>query len=227
MAAGKNYRVEGLIILLLFGILAAMVLPAVSRAVDETPQAVCLNNLKILGAAFQMYVADNNGYYPPSHAYPTGRSNAGPRWHAFIMPYIGKGGNLTIAKEKVFACPSDQLPRKYSAKTPCSYASNSQLIGGNEYDPYNDHGKIVVRESMLRAPAQNVILLCEFVHAENVLPWPYQLPAGFASAEPHEGKGNFLFCDGHAAAFANAETHNERDKSKVKYDYPTWNVWEK
>jgi prepilin-type processing-associated H-X9-DG protein len=50
--------------------LAAMVLPVFSRAADQARQAVCLANVKTVCLAIRMYLADNDGMFPPREHAP-------------------------------------------------------------------------------------------------------------------------------------------------------------
>jgi len=54
--------VELLVVMVIIGLLAALLLPALSSAKANAKQAACLGNLRQLEAAFQMYANDNGGY---------------------------------------------------------------------------------------------------------------------------------------------------------------------
>lgn len=56
--------VELLIVIGIIGVLAAMLLPSLSRAKRHTKVTVCLNNLRQVGIAIQMFVDDQNQKYP-------------------------------------------------------------------------------------------------------------------------------------------------------------------
>ena len=69
-----------------------MLLPALARAKESGKRIACLNNLRQLSLAAQMYVGDNQGFYPP-------RSDT-DRWPDKFYDSYGK--NL-----KLLLCPSE------------------------------------------------------------------------------------------------------------------------
>ena len=56
--------IELLVVIAIIAILAALLLPALSRAKQEAYTAVCINNQKQLQLAWLMYLEDNNGKLP-------------------------------------------------------------------------------------------------------------------------------------------------------------------
>ena len=87
--------IELLVVIAIIAILAAMLLPALSRAKESGKSIACLNNLRQISLASQMYVDDNHGYYPP-------RSNT-TRWP--ILMYDDYGHSL-----KLLLCPDETIP---------------------------------------------------------------------------------------------------------------------
>ena len=96
--------IELLVVIAIIGILAAMLLPALSSAREKGRSAVCISNLKQIALAINMYADDYNDYYPPSYIATVGD------WPLFIAKYIAKSQTSyapgTIDSSKAFLCPS-------------------------------------------------------------------------------------------------------------------------
>jgi prepilin-type N-terminal cleavage/methylation domain-containing protein len=109
--------IELLVVIAIIGILASLLLPALSRARDRARMARCTSNLRNIGQAIAMYAGDYDGYLPPL-------SDAGGKtWDSKILTYLANSRG-------VFQCPSDPWPR--SGTTNRTYAAN----GGVSYGSY-------------------------------------------------------------------------------------------
>ena len=101
--------VELLVVCGIIVVLAALLLPALSRAKSKARNIACVNQLKQLGVAVRLYAEDNAGKLPVAELLPSNPSNPGhplPRISDVLGPYVSKVAP-TNASATVFKCPSD------------------------------------------------------------------------------------------------------------------------
>jgi prepilin-type processing-associated H-X9-DG protein len=150
--------VELLVVIAIVAVLLALLLPAISRAREQSRTAVCLANLKHIGQGLHLYALDNHDFLPPrqmSSGSDAQRIDPGSTWtgppnysyfrggawsdQIFVGQYVGStnGDNMhpqytwtTVKPRSALVCPSDRYHEVDSEGTHVSYAmgNNSTFI---------------------------------------------------------------------------------------------------
>ncbi|MDD4540054.1 MAG: DUF1559 domain-containing protein [Lentisphaeria bacterium] len=94
--------IELLVVIAIIAILAAMLLPALSKAREKAQQTSCTGNMKQINTGSMMYADDWKQRTPTCHTF--GTDATGISWRATIFKYVGD--------TKVYDCPSAE--KEYS-----------------------------------------------------------------------------------------------------------------
>ena len=203
---------ELLAVLAVIGILAALLLPAISNAKKKAQQIQCVGNLRQIGVALQSFVAANQAY--PSF-FATLNSDSDTPLERTWMGQLERGGfdvskpRTNFLTEGVWRCPT--------AKRGAHWPSN-QILSSYGYNVYGVnpvgnhtnnlalglHGRfdskletfVPVAESEVVSPSQMMAIGDSFSGAAFFMRLK-SLEKTESVPSRHERKVNVVFCDGH------------------------------
>jgi prepilin-type N-terminal cleavage/methylation domain-containing protein/prepilin-type processing-associated H-X9-DG protein len=132
---------ELLVVIAIIGILAALLLPTLTRGKQKAQQTQCINNLKQLGLAIHMYAGDNRDTLPGpmwqglNYTY----NNETERMLYYIATYLSQPGHsATVQTCQVAICPlslalSHEPPGtpEDSLSRPVCYLLNAEVTNAN------------------------------------------------------------------------------------------------
>jgi len=171
--------IELLVVIAIIGILAAMLLPALTTARERGRRAVCMNNLKQIGLGIAMYSDSYNSRMPLDNS---------------SAPTLVGSYNLlsnVITSAKIFTCPSDS-----AAKIQANYPLVNAV--GNQSQSYSYTVGLVWQDQ----PDSIIALdrMGKSVTAAGYTKAAKWSGSGTAPVAPHkDAGGNVLFNDGHVA----------------------------
>jgi prepilin-type N-terminal cleavage/methylation domain-containing protein/prepilin-type processing-associated H-X9-DG protein len=186
--------IEFLVVVAAIGILAAILVPALSSALERAKVTKDLSNLRQIGLGMQLYFNEKDGVLPVINAAPGIGTNVSP----VICPKY-------IATKKVFQSPFDKRAASETDNAPVSYGVNANMYTASPGIAGNTARVVSPSSTIFMAPNYNGNpgLVASWTGVAAAAPFvPNLAPGGgpgMTTGPQRNGTQiNVLFCDLHA-----------------------------
>jgi prepilin-type N-terminal cleavage/methylation domain-containing protein/prepilin-type processing-associated H-X9-DG protein len=213
--------VELLLVVAIIGLLAAMLMPALSSAASKGRKAGCLNNLKQLEIAAHLYAGDNDGRLPENQLEPSPETRNTNAWVLGNMASSQESTNAVLIRRgklfpyasqtTLYRCPADPSNTRGVPRVR-SYSMNGWM--GSRYmelNSINNGFRTFLRETELASSAPACLWVIADEHEGSIddafflVTMDNSRPFASFPATRHDKGYSLTFADGHA------ETYKLRD----------------
>lgn len=219
--------VELLVVIAIIAILAALLLPALSRSKAKAKSIQCVSQLRQMVFAAHIYVDDNAGSYPI--AYYEEEKNGATWYHAWDLTTIDGNPNEVVpgllwqgqGAGKIQQCPSYDGDANWLTDPFTGYNYNTSFIGHGQHESIPEPAK----SAAVKRPSKTVLFgdgqysagANKFMRA----PWPNPGDEAFTARWTgtqgfrHSKRSNAAFCDGHVEPLRERFAENQSGPDNI------------
>jgi prepilin-type N-terminal cleavage/methylation domain-containing protein/prepilin-type processing-associated H-X9-DG protein len=196
--------IELLVVVAIIAVLIGILLPALSKSREKARALVCLNNVRQMGLAIEMYTMENDGHFPVSSCLSSSPSKKDRWWLNALQQY---------AKSRLmYRCPCDKSVNFIDWDNLPVNVSDWDTYHWASYSTNACMDKTYSKRDNIENP-EYVIYVCETpettLGADHVHPeywYSEQEAANQIAHNRHDGQSHYLFADCHVKAMMLEET---------------------